>query len=126
MDDSISEMIPPAKAQLLSSLPVDFNFALYLSDVYSQAVVRLVGLSWPAWACVQCKCVWLCGCVAVWLRGCVSAWLRLRVAVWLWLRVAVGLCVRLCVRLCQATACLSPRAPYSRRSARHTPAGMAV
>ena len=73
MDDSISEMIPPAKAQLLSSLPVDFNFALYLSDVYSQAVVRLVGLSWPAWACVQCKCVCVSVsvCERVCARGCV-------------------------------------------------------
>ena len=53
VDSSISDMVAPAKVQLYSELPVDFNFTMYLSDVYAQAVVKLVTLEWPAWLCVQ-------------------------------------------------------------------------
>lgn len=55
VDSSISDMVAPAKVQLYSELPVDFNFTMYLSDVYAQAVVKLVTLEWPAWLCVQGK-----------------------------------------------------------------------
>ena len=51
--DHISDMVPAPTSTLYSALPVDFDFSLYLSDVYAAAVARIVDLDWPAWLCVQ-------------------------------------------------------------------------
>lgn len=37
----------------LTDLPLDFDFALYLSTVYAKTVTHIVALEWPAWASIQ-------------------------------------------------------------------------